>query len=299
MSTIVSTLEQTRRPQTDAALAAAMTRAASTQSYYTIRLLADRDRRADAYRAYAYFRWVDDLVDGDGPLGEARAFLRRQQALLDAGYAGRMPADLRPEESLLAELIAGDNETDSGLQVYLRHMMAVMAFDAGRRGRLISAAELEEYSRLLATAVMEALLHFIGHGQPAPDGPARYSAVVGAHIIHMLRDAAEDAAAGYVNVPAEYLAAHRLDPTDTAHPAYVAWARERVALARACFDEGRATIAALDNPRRRLAGFAYLARFEWLARLIARDDYHLRPSYPQRKSPAAALWMAWRVAGGR
>jgi len=275
-----------------------MTRAASAQSYATIRLLADRDRRADAYRAYAYFRWVDDLVDGDAPPDEARAFLRRQQNRLDAGYAGRMPADLRPEERLLAELIAADGEPGSGLRVYLRNMMAVMAFDAGRRGRLISAAELDEYSRLLATAVMEALLHFIGHGQPAPAGPPRYSAVVGAHIIHMLRDAAEDAAAGYVNLPAEYLAAHRLDPADTAHPAYIAWARRRVALARACFNEGRATIAALDNPRRRLAGYAYLARFEWVARLIEHDNYALQPSYPQRKSAAAALWMAWRVARG-
>jgi hypothetical protein len=35
------------------ALPAAITRAASKQTYYTIRLLADRDRVLDAYRAYA------------------------------------------------------------------------------------------------------------------------------------------------------------------------------------------------------------------------------------------------------
>ncbi len=298
MSTIAPPLNPTLPQQPDAALAAAMTRAASAQSYTTIRLLADRARRADAYRAYAYFRWVDDRIDGDSRPDEVRAFLHRQQSLLDAGYAGRMPTDLGPEEHLLAELIAADDEVDSGLQAYLRHMMGVMAFDAGRRGRLISAAELEEYSRLLATAVMEALLHFIGHGQPAPGGPARYQAVVGAHIIHMLRDAVEDAAAGYINIPAEYLATHRLDPADTSHPAYGQWARERVALARACFADGRATIAALDNPRRRLAGYAYVARFEWVARLIERDGFVLQASYPQRKSAAAVLWMAWRMAGG-
>ncbi len=37
-------------------LAASITKAASQQTYYTIRFLADRDRMADAYRAYAYFR---------------------------------------------------------------------------------------------------------------------------------------------------------------------------------------------------------------------------------------------------
>jgi hypothetical protein len=50
--------------------------AASKQTYYTIRFLADRDRVADAYRAYGYFRWVDDTLDagpGSGP--ERSAFL--------------------------------------------------------------------------------------------------------------------------------------------------------------------------------------------------------------------------------
>ncbi len=41
-------------------LAASITKAASRQTFYTVRLLADRDLLDDAYRAYAYFRWVDD-----------------------------------------------------------------------------------------------------------------------------------------------------------------------------------------------------------------------------------------------
>ena len=40
-----------------------ITKASSKQTYHTIRLFADRERRADAYRAYAYFRWVDDVLD--------------------------------------------------------------------------------------------------------------------------------------------------------------------------------------------------------------------------------------------
>jgi phytoene/squalene synthetase len=297
MSTIAERIDLTRPPRpSGAGLAAAITRAASAQSYYTIRLLADRDRAADAYRAYAYFRWVDDRVDGDGSSADIRAFLRRQQALLDAGYGGRMPGDLCPEEWLLAELIAGDSEADSGLQAYLRYMMAVMAGDAGRRGRVVSAAELDANALRLATAVMEALLHFIGHG-PAPR-EGRYAAVLGAGIIHMLRDAHEDVAAGYYNVPAEYLAAHGIGPGDIDHPAYRDWAAGRVALAREQFRQGREFIARLENPRRRLAGYAYVARFEWMARLIERDGYRLRAEYPERKSPAAALWMAWQTVTG-
>src|SRR5690606_28434973 len=159
---------------------AEMTKAASRQSYYTIRYLADRDRVADAYRAYAYFRWIDDMVDeGAEPVETRAAVLRRQQALLEAGYRGRVPADLCPEERLLADLIEADTEPDSGLQAYLRNMMQVMAFDVERRGRLITAAELDRYIDLLATGVIEALLHFIGHDCPAPRSESRAQAVRG------------------------------------------------------------------------------------------------------------------------
>jgi len=47
-------------------LAPCITKAASKQAYYTIRFLVDHERVTDAYRAYAYFRWVDDILDG-GP----------------------------------------------------------------------------------------------------------------------------------------------------------------------------------------------------------------------------------------
>jgi len=284
------------------ALARSITRAASAQTYATIRFLADRDRAADAYRAYAYFRWVDDrLDDGAAVPAERAAFLARQQALLNAGYAGRpLPADLAPEETLLAELIAADTEPDSGLRSYLHNMMAVMAFDVGRRGatrrgQFISAAELNGYTQTLATAVADALFHFIGHDEQPQRDAQRSLVVRGACTIHMLRDTYEDVALGYVNVPAEYLARHGLAGDDFDAPAYRQWVRDRVALARSYFREGREHIARLANARCRLAGYAYIARFEWLARAIERDQFRLRPAYPERKSAAALLWMAGRV----
>lgn len=280
-------------PLAEPDLAAAITRAASTQSYYTIRFLVDRDRVADAYRAYAYFRWVDDIIDEAAcASAEKAAFLRRQQTLVEAGYGRRMPGGLCPEEQLLAEMIAADDEPESGLRLYLRNMMAVMAFDLERRGRLISAAELDNYSGLLATGVSEALLHFIGHNCPAPHTAARAQAVRGACVIHMLRDLIEDWAVGYYNVPAEFLAAHGIDAGDVDHPAFRAWVAGRVALARDDFRAGRAFIAGLGNARCRLAGYAYIARFEWVAGRIERDGFRLRAEYPERKSLSAGLSMA-------
>lgn len=36
--------------------------------------------------------------------------------------------------------------------------------------------------------------------------------------------------------------------------------------------------------RARLAGLAYMARFEWLLDTMEREDYSLRPKYDERKS---------------
>lgn len=277
-------------------LAAAITRTASKQTYFTIRFLVDRERIPDAYRAYAYFRWVDDQLDADTALpSERMSFLQRQQSILEECYLGQPSGDLSAEECMLVDLVNGNPEKSSGLEAYLRNMMAVMAFDVERRGRMISSAELSEYSRLLATAVTEALHYFIGHNCSAPRGDTRYLAVRGAHVIHMLRDWQEDVEAGYFNIPENYMQAYDLELSDVDAPAFREWVRSRTKQARACFQHGREYIARVKNLRCRLAGYAYIARFEWMLYAIERDGYRLRAAYPARKSIRAGLWMLARA----
>lgn len=272
----------------DFTLATSITRAASVQTFYTIRFLVDRERVADAYRAYAYFRWVDDSLDaqtGSGP--ERDAFLARQESLLEDCYRGETPRDpgaLHPVEEMLVRLVRGDTQRDSGLQFYLRNMMAVMDFDVKRRGRLISETELNLYARWLAGAVTEAMHYFIGHDSYAPRDGSRYLAVTGAHITHMLRDTCDDLRAGYFNVPREVLEANQIGPQDIHSDAYRAWVRTRVQLARRYFKAGREYLQRVENPRCRLAGLAYTARFESVLDSIEREDYLLRAAYPERKS---------------
>jgi hypothetical protein len=70
-------------------LAPGITKNASTQAYYTIRLLVDRERVANAFRAYAYFRWVDDILDAESGSGRERcAFIERQKSLIERCYRG-------------------------------------------------------------------------------------------------------------------------------------------------------------------------------------------------------------------
>ena len=269
----------------DLGLAPSITKAASEQTYYTIRYLVDSDRVADAYRAYAYFRWVDDSLDAESMTGvERSAFIERQKSLLEKCYRGESPRDADIHETMLVDLVNMDHEKNSGLQCYLRNMMGVMDIDAKRRGRWVTQMELNEYTHLLSSAVTEAMHYFIGHCCYSPHNEARYLAVTAAHITHMLRDTFDDVQAGYYNIPREVLDANHISPRDVQSDAYRAWVKSRVQLARKYFKAGRDYLNQVQNPRCRLAGFAYAARFEWLLDTFEHEGYLLRPQYSERKS---------------
>lgn len=274
----------------DAHLARDITKAASAQTYWTIGLLVDRARVDDAYRAYAYFRWLDDSLDARPRSGDpwceadrtrCRVLLDRQQRLLEGALRGETVSLVDPAEGMLVDLVRSAETVDDGLESYLRHMMDVMEFDVRRRGRLVSRLELDTYTRSLATAVTDAMHHFIGRctGHDGLDREMRYLGATGAHVVHMLRDTKADLRAGYINIPREVLDAGGIGPADTDSDAYRAWVRDRVALARRCFAEGRAYVRDVRCGRFRLAGLAYIARFEWLLDAFERDDYRLRADY--------------------
>lgn len=277
-------------------MAVRMTKDASKQTYYTIRFLADRERVSDAYRAYAYFRWVDDVLDTpDGSMSEKIKFISRQKLLMETCYQGLDPREVCEEERMLVDLIHNDTEKNSGLQIYLRNMMDVMSFDNRRQGLFVSQPLLTEYSHNLAVAVTEALHFFIGHNKPAGRQEDRYLAVTAAHITHMLRDTYEDVQVRYFNIPREYIQAHGLDKQDLTSAATREWVCRRVELAHKYFKSGRNVLSADPCLRRRLAGFAYTARFEWVLRAIEQDNYCLRCEYSSRRSLAAGLWMTFKT----
>lgn len=275
------------------ALPARITRAASKQAYYTVRFLVDRDRTLDAYRAYAYFRWVDDWLDQQEVERPARlAFVARQQALVDCSYKGQMWDDLSAEERLLVDLIQRDTEDNSGLQSYIRNMMAVMAFDAARRGRIVSEHELARYTSCLSIAVTDALHYFIGHEHTAPQSESRYLPATAAHMTHMLRDTFEDIAAGYFNVPGEVLQSSGIGPHDVESMTYKEWVRSRVQQARAHFKDGARYLDQVKSLRCRIAGYAYMARFIGILDAIEQEDFRIRPAYPEFKRRGYGLRMS-------
>lgn len=275
-------------------LAQSITRVGSKQTYYTVRLMVDRGLENDCYRAYAYFRWADDVVDVSAQSSDERiSFMRRQGDLIDRLYRSERPDDLTREEEMVADLIGHDREENSGLQSFIRNFLAILEFDAYRKGRLISQQELTWYSNCLGKSVTDCIQYFIGNGHPYPDTDSRHLAATAAHITHMLRDMVMDTADGYINIPREYLEAHGIRPEDVDSRALRAWVRGRVEQARQYFRQGKGYLDELDVLRCKIVGYWYCARFEGVLDTIERDDYLLRAVYHERRRLSTWLKIAW------
>ena len=264
-------------------LARSITYASSKQSYYTALLMVDKDLFDDCMRAYAYFRWADDIVDlSSQSREECIAFIKHQMSLINRLYEHEQAQNLLPEEVMIADLINHDRGENSRLQSFIRNFMAIIEFDAHRKGRLISQSELEWYSNCLARSVTDAIQYFIRNGHPFPESRDHYLAATAAHITHMLRDMTEDLAEGYINIPREYLEETAISPMDIDSPPFRNWVRERVALARNYFRDGKRYLDKLDVLRCKLAGYWYCARFEGVLDTIEQDGYLLRTEYKER-----------------
>lgn len=279
-----------------AKLARAITRANSKQSYYTALVLADRELVDDCCRAYAYFRWADDVVDASSQSREQRvSFMRRQRELIDRLYKGERLDGLAPEEALIADLVRHDGGKSPGLESFIRNFAAVLDFDARRKGFTIGQGELSWYSSCLGKAVTDCIQHFIGNGHVYPASDDRYLAATAAHITHMLRDIVDDIPDGFINLPRELMEEHGIDPSalDVGSPPIRAWVRDQVMLARRYFEAGRRYLDGLGVLRCKLAGYWYCVRFEGVLDAIERDGYILRPVYDERHKPSTWFKMGW------
>jgi phytoene/squalene synthetase len=280
--------------ESTADLARSITQTGSKQAFFTGRLMIDRDLVDDFYRAYAYFRWADDVVDASTQSDKHGIdFIRRQRELIDSLYKGERAGDLVPEEEIIADLINHDREEDSGLQSFIRYMFAIIEFDAYRKGQLIGEEELTWYSNSLAKSVTDGIQYFINNGHPYPESDSRYSAATGAHIAHLLRDTLPDTADGFINIPAEYLEEHDITPEDVDSDPYRAWVRERVEEARQYLFEGKRYLDELEVLRCKIAGYWYCARFEAVLDTIERDGYRLRADYEERSKLSTWLKISW------
>lgn len=257
----------------------------SKQTYFTARAVVDRELVDDFYRAYAYFRWADDIIDVFTKTNKERInFIKRQKELIDTLYSNGQPEELEKEEKILADLIRNDRSKNSGLQSFIRNMFAVISFDAYRKGNLVSQEEITNYIEILGKSVTNGLQYFIGNGHPYPDSKNRYLAAKAAHITHLLRDMTIDIADGFINIPREYVIAEGINLKEIDSSRLRNWVIDQVKQARMWFSEGKLYLDSLEVLRCKIAGYWYCARFEIVLDTIERDDYIIRSTYKERRS---------------
>ncbi|TAI47362.1 squalene/phytoene synthase family protein [Flagellimonas allohymeniacidonis] len=265
-----------------ATLAKSITKKASKQTYYTARYMVDRNLVDDFFRAYAYFRWVDDMIDETLESQKERiSFIKRQKELIDTLYQKKTPNSLNNYEEIIAVLIKHDQKNNSKLQSFIRNMFAIVEFDAYRKWQIITVKQLEWYTHCVAKSTTDGLQYFIGNKHQYPVAKNQYSAAKAAHIVHLLRDTVEDLQNGFINIPKEYIELYGINISQLESPAFRAWVRERTAKAREYFIEGKHYLETLNIFRCKTVGLWYCARFEPILDKIENENYLLKRTYEE------------------
>ncbi len=181
-----------------------------SRSFFAASLLLPRRVHRPALALYAFCRVADDLIDaGDDPTS-ALAELR---ARLDAAYAGR-PGPIAADRALAAVV-----RRHAIPRALLDALLEGFGWDAAGR-RYNSLAELEAYAARVAGTVgaMMAMLM----GERSAEGVARACDLgMAMQLSNIARDVGEDARAGRLYLPRDWLRAVGIDPDAwLAHPSF-------------------------------------------------------------------------------
>ena len=175
----------------------------SRSNFYPCFFLLDRPKRRAMEALYAFMRHTDDLADGTATLAERRDELSRWKQTLEAALDSR-PESLHPDSD--AGILPALVDTVRKYRIPSEHLLAVLeGVKMDLDGRSFETFDdLAEYCHRVATAVGLACIHIWGFNDRRAFEPAR-SCGLAFQITNILRDLAEDAAAGRVYLPAEDL----------------------------------------------------------------------------------------------
>jgi len=196
-----------------------------------IRLLPEAKRRGTT-ALYAFCRRADDIVDDGADPVEARGSLDALAADLDAALAGGRSAD--PVIRALVDTVRRFAVPPG----YLRDIIEGCRMDLDG-STYDTFPELEEYCRLVASAVGLAAIHIWGFRSPREALPAAHACGLAFQLTNILRDIPEDLARGRLYLPGEDFRASGCSPDDLRcgriGPGFEALARLNVARAEECY----------------------------------------------------------------
>lgn len=272
-------MRDTRRT---AKLARRITWMGSKQSYLIGQLLVDRTLRNDFFRAYSYFRWIDDMIDEViHTRSERIEFIDRQSELIRSIYSNKKVKIENEEEEILLDLIKNDRRTHDGLRSFIEKMFSIIEFDTLRKDTLISEEELDLYNKMLGISVVDGLQYFIGNEHSYPKTIDRYEAAIASHRTHILRDMKKDLQNGIFNIPDKIIRKSYPGALGTISDQHVEWVREQVREARTGFNLGKEYIEKMEILRCKIAASWYCYRFEVILDAIEKDGCLLRESYSE------------------
>ncbi len=181
-----------------------------SRSFFAASLLLPRRVHRPALALYAFCRVADDLIDTGGDPAAALIGLR---ARLDAVYAGR-PQPFAADRALAAVVLR-----HAIPQALLDALLEGFEWDAAGR-RYDSLAELEAYAARVAGTVGAMMATLMG--ERSAEGVARACDLgVAMQLSNIVRDVGEDARAGRLYLPQDWLRAAGIDPDAwLAHPSF-------------------------------------------------------------------------------
>ena len=215
-----------------------------SRTFRAASLLLPRRVRDPATALYAFCRAADDAIDLDAAdqNGDKAAALARLRSGLDAIYAGRPPPT--PADRALAEVVA----RHAIPRALLDGLLEGFAWDAEGR-RYDDLAGLHAYAARVAGTVGAAMALLMGARSPAAVARA-CDLGVAMQLTNIARDVGEDARAGRLYLPRDWLREAGIDPDawlarPVHNPALASVVQRLLRAAEALYARADAGIAAL------------------------------------------------------
>ncbi len=225
----------------DVNTAESITRKSTHFGYLLCKTFFKAETTLPLFQAYAYFRWLDDLVDQSNDSKESLAsFMIRQKNLVTSWYNDESPQVSNLYETFIRETISHDKANELQLHSMIENFIEAIAWDVSRRYSIVSKHELGIYSLRLGRSYAEGLLFGLGMKSNNPNYDiALDKCGSAAHIAHTLRDLSIDLNLGYINISCEDMKLFDIDPLDPTLHGIGKWVAFSVEKAEALFSEGK------------------------------------------------------------
>jgi phytoene/squalene synthetase len=266
-------MESLHKYQVDSSLtntARRVTKETTSFGYWVGRAFFRPELNLILFTAYAYFRWLDDIIDQENISREAASRLvARQRSLTRAWYAGSDPFPSNQFEALLQGAIEYDRMSEYRLHHMIHCFLSALAWDAERRHTIVTQQDLDRYSLHLGRAYAEGLLFGLGLNPVCSDyrGP-RDLCGTAAHLTHLLRDLFIDLELGYVNISSRDMERFCIDIADPELRGTKQWVMFTIERAHTLFLQGRRHRDGLPTMRARLVFDIACLRYLWTLKRI-------------------------------